>query len=92
MLVDPCMSMGVRANHLPVAIAGPCHNCSTGERLSEANDVACIHNEFEQLLQMHHEQNERIANLEENVAKLQAAIASSFDPQLKKQHASLSLV
>lgn len=40
MLGNPCISIGVRANHLPVTAVGPCHNDSGGERLSEANDVA----------------------------------------------------
>jgi hypothetical protein len=84
MLGNPCVSIGVRANNLPVTAVGPCHNDSGGERLSEANDVACIHNEFEQLLQMIHVQNECLEQLETSVARLHGTIASSSDPQLKE--------
>ncbi|KAJ5150963.1 uncharacterized protein N7482_010215 [Penicillium canariense] len=83
---NPRVSMGIPANHLPVAIVDRCHEYSAGERLSETNDAASLRNEFKQLIRDVQEQNRRLEELEHTVTVLQAAIASSSHLQLKKQY------
>lgn len=84
--VNPWITIGVRDNRLPAAIADRYLDDSASESLSGANDKDHLRNEFKRLLEEVQEQNLRLAKFEQTVAVLQIVIAPLSKLQLTKQY------